>query len=416
MSRRRDTSASPKLTPVNNLKNNCELSFCFVFVSFVFLSVRYTHDEVTIGGLFSEDEVCNAKISHPQALQWTHGSDVYSEEATCCSRKERLLRLLSTTTVIMEKYGIHPILMSGSLLGAIRSNAPIIYDNDGDLAILQEEILKAGKFKFSMMIEEIRRTGAKMSLSYHANCAICGHVKDSVGLSLDFFKFVRQNNTNNDAYRGPHLAGPVKSCLNPAIDFERDIHYFQTNDWHMYGYDNIVRKQDIFPIQKRAYGSTVAYYPAHPENFVKAEIGQCIVSEYRPVHVFYLRMSPFPRIFFVSTLLSVVLCKDYAATIRHNSGVGFHYRRLSFLAASLIVHVNVIFGFLRSGFACVALLGVNAISVAFSRPARSPTFVYRTYWVCVFANIFAGIYEFRDILVVFACWVYEHKYLLRGCE
>ena len=50
MSRRRDTSASPKLTPVNNLKNNCELSFCFVFVSFVFLSVRYTHDEVTIGG------------------------------------------------------------------------------------------------------------------------------------------------------------------------------------------------------------------------------------------------------------------------------------------------------------------------------------------------------------------------------
>ena len=201
MSRRRDTSASPKLTPVNNLKNNCELSFCFVFVSFVFLSVRYTHDEVTIGGLFSEDEVCNAKISHPQALQWTHGSDVYSEEATCCSRKERLLRLLSTTTVIMEKYGIHPILMSGSLLGAIRSNAPIIYDNDGDLAILQEEILKAGKFKFSKMIEEIRRTGAKMSLSYHAPCATRGDVKDSAGLSLDCYKFVRQNNTNNDAYR-----------------------------------------------------------------------------------------------------------------------------------------------------------------------------------------------------------------------
>ena len=107
---------------------------------------------------------------------------------------------------------------------------------------------------------------------------------------------------------------------------------------------------------------------------------------------------------------------DYAATTRHNSGVVFHYRRLSFLAASLIVHVNVIFGFLRSGFACVALLGVNAVSIAFTRPARSPIFLYRTYLVCVFANIYAGIYEFRDILVVVACWVYEHKYLLRDCE
>jgi lipopolysaccharide cholinephosphotransferase len=159
-------------------------------------------------------------------------------------RKERIIALyqgMKDTHELLVKNNIQYFADSGTLLGALRNNGQIPYDDDLDILILQEDGPKVKRLK-----GEFEKLGYKFKEKYKD-----WDVISNSDIALDIFYIAKHNGRYRYASIPAHKAFP-KFIIDPEELFPAKMYKF--GDIMIYG------PNDPIKYLKRAYGDDVMEY------------------------------------------------------------------------------------------------------------------------------------------------------------
>ena len=205
---------------------------------------------------------------------------------TGADRKHILQRVLSDT---VEELRVHTngtlrsIVDAGSLLGFIRQQRSLPWDDDHDVAIYYKDFAPFyhDRSIYDRVVESLELRGLAFSLNYQSEkCAVCGRSTDiRSGFYIDIFVW-------RDGYgawtRGPKYRGAVKGCWRENGGEERagsrnETMVHVTGDWHMFGWDKVVEKSALLPLRpiNSFDGVQHLYVPNDPIRVARAVYGNC---------------------------------------------------------------------------------------------------------------------------------------------
>ena len=245
--------------------------------------------------------------------------------------------LNATVRALHREAQVQPMLEGGSLLGWLRSGSgsaneddvsttrhALVWDDDDDVALLRRDWLKLRAnssrafhrvrrhlseryqiaFRLSGMSgeeeeEEEEDVGNEtegmanhLSQAKRIDCGVCGRaVHTPSGFFVDIFYLFPGlgMHTRGAKFRGGHRKGcanedKVKEvdgagggCFEfPDDDGDGECDSFHlTGDWHMYGWDAVVHRDDILPLRPAIYDNVSVWLPQRPLAFAVSIYGMC---------------------------------------------------------------------------------------------------------------------------------------------
>ena len=277
------------------------LALCSLLPCLLLFYFQPSNDSV----LFSIEHAKVVSIEHPwmQTRHRVYNTMPKHIVITGTDRKNILRRVLRDT---VEEVRVHTngtvrfMLDSGSLLGYIRNRQPLPWDDDHDLSIYYKDLaaFQNDRRVYTRVVEALARRGLKFSLSYeNPSCAVCG---TSIDIQTGFFIdiFVWRDGLGNFT-RGAKWRGAEKGCWRENGGEERSqdkrvlrgsvgqdiggqdiggqdmVHV--TGDWHMFGWDTVVRKSVLLPPRPidSFDGVQHLYLPNDPIGVANSEYGNC---------------------------------------------------------------------------------------------------------------------------------------------
>lgn len=165
---------------------------------------------------------------------------------TAISNVNRIYDLLQQVTCELDRNNINYIITSGTLLGSVRQDGMIPYDDDSDITILIEdhEDPKEIKQKVLDCLKVLNKNNIN-SYEHHVGNILIAHFNNTHSC-VDIFFLKRTNEIDNNKYIYRYLA-PF------------DIKY--PNEYYFYN--------EIFPIKEYTFGPIILKGPNNPYDFLE---------------------------------------------------------------------------------------------------------------------------------------------------
>lgn len=288
--------------------------FLVTCLPIAFIAVQPSPDDA----FYSEAALKKAKVVHPAVMNrhyafadkgQVNASRYDINTITTAGRRDVLRRLLnSTVQALWERAGVKAVLTSGSALGYFRTHGrpggarALAWDDDDDISIWIEDWAKLrrngsylfdavqGRLKAEGVTFELNSKGSGHSipkgasddlvqgLSRNVSCGVCGRAAHpESGFFLDVF-ILKEG--VGPLTRGPKFRGTRKGCwreaqgaegLDPDTPGSGMVH--MSGDWHMFGWDTVLRKDELFPLRKVQYEEVDVWVAAKPGALAFAEFG-----------------------------------------------------------------------------------------------------------------------------------------------
>ena len=331
---------------------------------------------------------------------------------------------LNATLRALEVVGVRPFLQSGSILGWVRGGKPLPWDDDDDIAVTEAEWVRLMRNKTRALRQvqgtldlqgiEFKLAGGTWAperfgkgsdaeleaLAHKLTCGLCGRVRHRAsGNAVDIFIW---GSGHGPETRAARYRGSWKGCWRDGTSLvdprlggaglnETAIH--QKGDWHMFGWDAVLGRDQVLPVHAAEYGGISVWLPADPAAVAAAEFGIC-AGWYRIPDYFMLFGGP-P---WGSALLSGVLF-GYVFVQAH--GCEVLVSAVGVLIAGLCAR-----SWLRSGFAAVALFLACACAALVGRGWRRRCAILVAIWIL--SPLLWGVLGYT------LCWANEQR-LMWGC-
>ena len=352
--------------------------FCLICFIIPYCILIFQPDDNSV--FYSEEDASKTSVKH-KFLTHRHAVYIPNKNYTAGDRRRDLLRLLENTTVVLfEEANIRPILTSGSLLGWLRNREPMILDDDHDCAFMHDDWIRLWE-NSSFIYHRVRRvllTQHEIKINFWNSSWICAratHIPS--GYFMDFFCLFPGIGkwTRHYAYRGitkgcqkeNMLRGKKANDINttdtceefPDKDGDGVCDAFHiVKDWHMFGFDYVVAKSEILPLQPVRYGGIRAWVSHNPYALAYAEFGRSV--NYRlPSEQFFMYSRP--------STLSLMCLFVFICLLCFFSVQQFLSRRIRTIQCALALlltyhstfaFIMIILNYIRSGMACVALISI----------------------------------------------------------
>jgi hypothetical protein len=151
-----------------------------------------------------------------------------------------LYQLVKDIDELLTKHKIRYFVDGGTLLGTIRNNGPILYDDDADISIFAEDAKK-----FLALEEEINKLGYKLIIKYPE-----WYVVTSKRVALDVFQIKK---------------------IGSIYRFANDSARLSWSRFFLY-------EDEVFPLRKHRFGGIEVSIPQDPETYLKRGYGLDCIS------------------------------------------------------------------------------------------------------------------------------------------
>ncbi len=304
----------------------------------------------------------------PPIVQTRHRFAPQHKELTFTvkQRSDCIIALANTVLQALSKYGVHPILDGGSLLGYVRTGGKRLlpWDDDMDFSVIYSDLDvfrgRNNTKKLTTIVSSLAQQGIDFFFKLEEACNVCGRAVDlASGYYIDFFVWGRGVGVSS---RGAKWRGSVKGCWREEADAEganlTQEYLYKQGDWHMYWWDNVIREDEVFPLHPvtgfEGIDAGLLYAPRDPLAYLQSEYGAGVEWYAHPQQFVLFTQPTVPCMW--------LLCVIYVAIVILDRGVEPASLWDALFALCLVgtaVSVSLPGEGLRSGFAASAVVAAT---------------------------------------------------------
>ncbi len=212
-----------------------------------------------------------SRYRQPEQFSKTENKDILKYMVPKKTHDE-LERGLLTIHEIFNKHNIFYVVEGGTLLGAVRENNFILWDDDGDIAVWKEDQERIMGLK-----SEFEQKGYELSDTIHPRVARLILNPKTKYPFIDLFLYNKPTNQNDKLFRC--LPKTVK--IDGVICSESCCYLEKSVDWW---WKNAYIMKDIFPRKLLKLGSIDVWGPNNPYPYIDGWYGSDALTTYKFTH------------------------------------------------------------------------------------------------------------------------------------